>query len=229
MVTRTFRPIDPDALRERLADHLDAAYYGGVALRVAVDGPRCADPDAFARSLTEPLRARGREAVTISSSSFWRDASVRLEYGHEDADSLPSWLDAAALRREVLDPLGPGDADGTGTGTWPGTGTGTGTGGTGRYLPSLRDPATNRATREASRVAMPATIVLVSGELLLGLELPFDVTIHLALTPGARARQTPAELAWTLAAYDRYDADAAPLERADIVIRFDDPRHPAIG
>jgi hypothetical protein len=220
MVTRTFRPIDPDALRERLADQLDAAHYGGVALRVAVDGPRCADPDGFARSLIEPLRARGREAATISSSTFWRDASVRLEYGHEDADSLPSWLDAAALRREVLDPLGPGDADGTGAG--PGTATG-------RYLPSLRDPATNRATREAPRVARPATIVLVSGELLLGLELPFDVTIHLALTRGARARQTPAELAWTLAAYDRYDSDAAPLERADIVIRFDDPRHPAIG
>jgi hypothetical protein len=209
MVMRTFRPIDPDALRERVADHLDAAHYGGVALRVAVDGPRCADPDGFARSLSEPLRVRGRQTVTISSSWFWRDASVRLEYGHEDADSLPAWVDAAALRREVLDPLGPSGA--------------------GRYLPSLRDPATNRATRAEPRVAAPATIILVSGELLLGLGLPFDVTIHLALTRGARARQTPAELAWTLAAYDRYDADAAPLERADIVIRFDDPRHPAIG
>ncbi|MDP9092514.1 MAG: uridine kinase [Actinomycetota bacterium] len=221
MFSRTFQPIDPETLRTRLAAHLDAAHYAGVALRVAVDGPRCADPEAFARSLGEPLRVRGREAVTISSSSFWRDASVRLEYGRADADSLPAWLDTAALRREVLDPLGPSDTRATGRAGHRER--------AGRYLPSLRDPATNRATRQAPRLAKAGTVILVSGELLLGLGLPFDVTIHLALTRGARARLTPAELAWTLAAYDRYDADVAPVQSAEIVIRFDDPRHPAIA
>jgi hypothetical protein len=30
-----------------------------------------------------------------------------------------------------------------------------------------------------------------------------------------------------LPAYDRYDAQVRPAERADIVVRADDPRHPA--
>jgi hypothetical protein len=44
----------------------------------------------------------------------------------------------------------------------------------------------------------------------------------------ARARHTPPDLAWTLAAFDRYDAEVAPSENADVVVRLDDPRRPAV-
>lgn len=189
-----------------LAD-LIAATPGHV--RVAVDGPPCAGPGALAAGLVEPLRARGRPVAVVDATTFWRDASLRYEYGREDVESFLSWLDAGALRREVLDPLGPG--------------------GSGRFLPSLRDPATNRATRAAPATAEPAQVVVVHGPLLLGLGLPFDRTVHLAVSRAARARRTPAAEAWTLPAFDRYDAEVAPAEFADVAVRADDPRHPAVS
>jgi hypothetical protein len=71
--------------------------------------------------------------------------------------------------------------------------------------------------------------VIVSGELLLGRDLPFDVTIHLAVGPAARTRRTPDEWAWTLPALDEYDCAVDPAGIADVVVRLDDPRHPAIS
>jgi len=172
-------------------------------VRLAVDGPPCARPDRIATALAEPLRGLGRPFVHVRAESFWRDASLRLEYGREDIESYLSWLDVGALRREVL-------------------------GGDGWYLPSLRDPQTNRATK-APRKALPDDAVLaVSGPLLLGLGLPFDRVVHLAVSPAARARRTPEEDAWTLPAFDRYDAEVGPVALADIVIKLDDPRHPAV-
>lgn len=137
---------------------------------------------------------------------FWRDASVRLELGREDVDAFVSWLDADALRREVLVPVAE----------------------RGEYLPSLRDPVTNRSTREPVQVAEPSTVLLLSGELLLGLGLPFDRVVHLAMSPAARARHTDAALTWTLPAFDSYDASVAPARIADVVIKLDDPKRPAV-
>jgi hypothetical protein len=207
-LTDTYRPIDPARLPDLLAERLDHAPRIGRALRVAVDGPQCAEPARLADALLGPLRTRGRAADVIAADSFWSDASLRLQFGREDVESFASWLDAAALRREVLDPLG---RDGSG-----------------EYLPSLRDPVTNRATRAPARQAVAGAIVSVSGELLLGRGLPFDVTIHLAMSAAGRARRTERDQQWTLPAFDRYDTDVRPADVADIVIRMDDPRHPAI-
>lgn len=194
------RAVSPKALPLLLAGWL--AQWPGT-LRVAVDGPSCAAPDELAASLAEPIRASGRPFVQVRAELFLRDASLRFEFGREDVESYRSWLDAAALRREVL-------AD------------------TGWYLPSLRDPATNRATREARRPITEGTVLIVSGEFLLGSELPFDRTIHLAMSPAARARRTSPINAWTLAAFDRYDARVRPADIADLVIKLDDARHPAV-
>lgn len=209
-MARTYSAVDPARLPDVLAADLAAASAPGAALRVALDGPRCANPHALADALVEPLRALGRAVVRVHADSFWRDASVRLEHGRHDVDAFGhDWLDADALRREVLAPLGPG--------------------GTGEYLPSLRDPATNRATREPRRQAGPGAILVLSGELLLGAGLPFDRTVHLAVSAVGRARQTPEEWAWTLPALVAYDEDVDPVGHADTVIRLDDPRHPAIS
>jgi hypothetical protein len=195
-----FRPADPQRLPADLADWLTATPG---LVRVAVDGPPCADPGTLAASLNEPIRALGRPFVHVPAHSFWRDASVRLEYGREDVDAYLGWLDDGALRREVL------RADG-----W--------------YLPSLRDPQTNRATRAERSPLAPDAVLAVSGEFLLGHGLPFDRVIHLAMSPAARQRRTGPEEAWTLVAFDRYDAEIRPADLADVVIRLDDPRHPAV-
>lgn len=198
-----WHPLAPDALPGLLADRI-AEDPGTV--RVAVDGPPCARPLDLARALVDPLQARGRVAAPIDSHFFWRDASLRLEYGRTDVESYRTWLDTGALRREALDAVVEG----------------------GEYLPSLRDPATNRSTRERPRAAPPGTVVIVAGELLLGLGLPFELTVHLAMSPAARARHTAVDDAWTLPAFDDYDADVEPSEAADIVVRMDDARHPAV-
>jgi hypothetical protein len=206
---RRYSAISPDQLPDELAESLVAVDSPGRALRVALDGPRAADPDELAGALTEPLRTRGRPSIHVRAQTFWRDASLRLEHGRQDVDSYEHWLDAAALRREVLTPLGPD--------------------GSGEYVPSLRDPATNRATRDPRRTAPYGSILIVSGELLLGQNLPFDVTIHLAVGAAARARRTAPEWAWTLPAFDAYDRAVDPVGTADVVVRLDDPRHPAIS
>jgi hypothetical protein len=208
-VSRHYRPVAAALLPEQLAARLADAPSVGAGLRVALDGPACASPVELAERLVAPLRTLGRPAEVIRADTFWRDASLRFEHGREDVDAYLGWLDAAALRREVLDPLGP---DGSGS-----------------YLPSLRDPATNRATRAPAHRAGPGSVVFVAGELLLGLGLPFDVTLHLAVSPGARRRRTDASAAWTLAALDRYDREVGPAELADVAIRYDDPERPAVS
>ncbi len=207
---RTYAPIDPRRLPDALADLLLDVPVPGVDLRVALDGPRAGDPAALADALVEPLRARGREVAHIRAETFWRDASLRLERGRHDVQAFrDAWLDVAAMYREVLAPLGPG--------------------GSGEFLPSLRDPATNRATRSPRHATTPGTVVIVSGELLLGRGLPFDVTIHLAVGAAARARRSAPEWTWTLPAFEDYDRDVDPVSIADVVVRLDDPRHPAIS
>lgn len=197
-----WQPVAPVDLPDRVAKWL-AATPG--LIRLAVDGPPVAAPDRLATALIEPLRALGRPAVHVDAALFWRDASLRFEHGREDPNSYRQWLDADALRREVLDAAPHGS-----------------------YLPSLRDPTTNRSTRAAPDVLATDAVLIVSGTLLLGRDLPFDRTVHLFLSPAARRRRTADGESWTLPAFDAYDATVRPSDRADVVIKWDDARHPAV-
>ncbi len=201
-MSEAWETASPQALVTRTAAWLSASP--GI-VRVAVDGPVSFDPAGFADGLVEPLRVLGRPVVHLHSSSFWRDASLRLELGREDWESYLSWLDATALQREVLEAA-----------VIRGT-----------YLPSLRDPASNRSTREPVRTLTPQTVLLVSGEFLLGQGLPFDRGVYLETSTAARARRTPDDLAWTLPAYDAYERNVRPAEQADVVIKLE-RRHPVV-
>jgi hypothetical protein len=202
------RPVSFDVLVEELADRLAAREPGG-RLRVAIDGAPAADPAALADALVDPLRVRGRPAVRVSTDDFLRPASVRLEFGRTNPDTFyTGWLDEAALRREVLDPAGPG--------------------GSGRIVTRLWEARTDRATRQPYSNLPPNAVVLVSGPLLLGGGLPFEVAVHLELSAAALDRRTDPELRWTLPAYARYGHEVDPASFADVVVRVDDPRHPAL-
>jgi hypothetical protein len=202
------RPVSFDVLVEELADRLAAREPGG-RLRVAIDGAPAADPAALADALVDPLRVRGRPAVRVSTDDFLRPASVRLEFGRTNPDTFyTGWLDEAALRREVLDPAGPG--------------------GSGRIVTRLWDARTDRATRQPYSDLPPNAVVLVSGPLLLGGGLPFEVAVHLELSAAALDRRTDPEQRWTLPAYARYGHEVDPASFADVVVRVDDPRHPAL-
>lgn len=202
------RPITPDLLVAELADRL-AATRPGERLRVAVDGAPAANPDRLADALVDPLRVRGRPVLRVRAVDFLRPASLRLEPGRYNPDAYyTGWLDEAGLRREVLDPAAAG--------------------GSGRVLPALWNAETDRASR-AGYVQVPVDgTVIVSGALLLGGLLPFDFSVHLAMSPAALARRTEADQAWTLPAFHRYAEEVSPGDFADVVVRTDDPRHPAV-
>ena len=202
-----FRPIAPDVLASTLADDLAVRGPSGY-LSVAIDGPPPARPDRLAASLVDPLRARGRAALAVATSGFLRPASVRFERGRTNPDSFyESWFDLPALTREVLDPLATN----------------------GRVLPDLWDPVTDRATRSTYVELPPRGVLLLHGPLLLGAGLAVDYSVHLLMTPAALERRTEAADRWTLPAYERYAEEVGPADWADVVVRSDDPDHPAIS
>ncbi|WP_432572496.1 nucleoside/nucleotide kinase family protein [Kineococcus sp. SYSU DK005] len=201
----TYRPTGPAEFAGRWAASLPAGA------RVGVDGAVDADTSWYARALADALRERARPVLVTSWSGFWRPRSLRLEHGRDDPDAFhDSWLDVAGLHREVLDPLG----EPTGR----------------RWVPSLYDPATDRASR-APREAVPDDAVLVlAGPFLLREDLRrgLDAVVHLSTSDAAVRRRVPAEDAGrVLGAWHRYLAESAPLQRADAVLRCEDPRHPA--
>jgi hypothetical protein len=145
----------------------------------------------------------------VRADGFYRPASLRLEHGRTDPDArYTDWLDAGALTREVLGPLGPG--------------------GSGHYLPELWDLARDRAVRAPRQPGPAGGVLLVPGALLQGIGLPFDVVVHLRVAPAARRRRTPADQAWALPAFDRYDDEVDPVALADAVVLADHPDRPAL-
>ena len=205
------RPVAVDRLADEIAGVVDeAATACSNVLRVAVDGHPATSPGAFADALVDPLRLRGRPVLRVSAEWFLRPASLRFERGRTDPDAFyDGRLDEAALRRELLDPLGPG--------------------GSGLFLPTLWDPETDRATRAQYESAPAASVLILDGTLLLGRGLPFDLTVHLRLSAGARERRVSPAERWALPAYGRYEREANPEQTADVLIRLDDPRHPALS
>ncbi|GLW28112.1 uridine kinase [Actinoplanes regularis] len=202
------RPVSFAVLVEDLADRL-ASRESDSRIRVAVDGADAAGPGRLADALVDPLRVRGRPAVRIDTGDFLRPASLRLEFGRTNPDSFyTGWFDEAGLIREVLDPAGPG--------------------GTGRIVTRLRTAAVDRAVREPYQTLPENAVLLVSGPLLLGSGLPFDFTVHLAVSAAALDRRTEPGERWTLPAFARYVDEVAPETFADVVVRLDDPRHPAL-
>ncbi|HEY3437080.1 MAG TPA: uridine kinase [Actinotalea sp.] len=205
------RPVSPSAL----VDHLTALILERVAatpdarLRVAVDGAPSARPGELADALVAPLRAAGRPAVRVRADDFLRPASLRFELGRRDADAYyADRLDRAALEREVLDPFG--------------------SAGAAEYLPTLWDAERDRATRARYEPVPAGGVLVLDGSLLLGRWLELDLTIHLAQRLDSVERRTPEEDRWTLPAFARYAEEVGPELVADVVVRVDDPRHPAL-
>jgi hypothetical protein len=173
--------------------------------RVAIDSAPAAHPARLAEDLVAALAPR--PSVHVAADHFWHPAGLRLENGRHDPDAwLHRWLDTRALQKEVLD----ASID------------------HGQVLTALRDPITDRSLRLAP-VELPAgAVVVVSGSGLLDRGLTFDVTVHVHLSTGALARRTPEAEHWILPAIAAYEDEGRPDQRADLVVRADDARHPAL-
>jgi hypothetical protein len=207
-------PLDLPGLAARVAERALAVAdpREGRRARIAVDGPVPVDAARVAAAVAAALAAAGRPVAPVSAENYLRPRSVRLEHGADDPDAgYERWYDWSALRREVLDPLGP-DGDGS-------------------WLPSLWDAARDRATRAPRHVAVPGAVAVVDGPFLLRWETAeaFDVSVHLDVSPAAVARRVPPEdLGRVTGAWRRYLEETDPASRADFVVRLDDPARPAL-
>lgn len=200
-------PISPDVLPGRLAELVANQSRRS---RLVVDGPPWSGLAWLADAVAEELRAGGRPVLRTSTRSWLRAASIRLETGRTDPDAFyERWLDVDALRRELLDPLGP-DGDG-------------------RYRLAYRDAATDRASRADFDDAPDDAVLILDGPLLLGQGLPVDLAVHVRMSAGARSRAVPEDERWTLPAYDRYDVEVHPAELADAVVHADHADRPALS
>ncbi len=202
------RPLSRELIVARVVDDVrDRAPSR--RLRLAVDGAVGLDPTGWAAAIVDAMRAGGRFAVHVSVRDYLLPASQRFEFGHDSPDAFyEGWRDENGLRREVLEPAAPD--------------------GSGAVLPALWRTDIDRSAR-AEYIAVPTDgVVVVSGEFLLGSGLPFEYAMHLTCSAAALARRTPPEDAWTLPAYERYASEVAPETFADLVVRLEDPRRPAI-
>lgn len=192
------RPIDRSGLVELLLNRV------GDRRRLAIDGPPPTEPETIAQSLVDGVQAGGRPAIHVRSNDFLRSASTRLELGRTNPDSYyERWVDLAALNREVLTRSG-------------------------SVLPTFWNPVTDRATRAEYIELAPEGLIVLSGDLLLGAGLELDFAVYLEMSSAALARRTDPTVAWTLPAYARYAEEVDPASFADVVVRMNDPRHPAL-
>lgn len=203
-----FVPLTP----ARLAADL-AGWINGLDLarpRIGIDGPAEIGTAELADAIAAELPPLGRSAVRVSTVWWWRPASLRLEFGKTDVDMLLSgWVDNAALRRELFDPLGPG--------------------GTGRYLRRLRDPLTDRSVREDRMQANDQAVLLLDGPFLRAGGLPLDAIVHLQVSAGTLARSLAPDRQWWLPAFDRYLGEDQPVKSAAVVVAYDHPAAPAVS
>lgn len=203
-----FRPLTPELLVRDLADRIDRRPE--LHPRIGFDGFEEIGSAGLAESVAEGLRELGRPVVRVSTRWWWRAASLRLELGRTDIDMLlHGWVDAGALRRELLDPIAAGDPAG--------------------YLPQLRDPSTDRAVRVPRRPIEPRTVVILDGPFLLADPVGLDAVVHVQASTGALSRALAPDRRWWIEAHERYRATETPADRADAVIAYDHPSAPAIA
>lgn len=179
--------------------------------RVGVDGAVDADTLWYAEHLAQALRDAARPVLLTTWQGFWRPRSLRYEFGRDDPDAyLDGWLDVPGLYREVLEPL---DAP---TGR--------------RWVPSLYDPETDRASRARREDVADDAVLVLAGSFLLTdtLRWGFDAVVHLTTSEAAIRRRVPEQDSnRVVGGWQRYLATEDPAEAATAVLRCEDPRHPA--
>jgi uridine kinase len=166
--------------RGELLDRLARAIESVAAshpLRVAVDGPPAAGKTTLADELALLLRARGREVIRASSEGFHLPRAQRYRRGEFSPEAnYRDSFDYPALRRVLLDPLGP-DGDR-------------------RYQRAVYDLDADTALSQPATTAAADAVLLLDGVFLLRPELidRWDLSIFVSAAfehrPARRTRWT---------------------------------------
>lgn len=206
---------------------LVGGYQSTHTVRVAVNGPDAAGKSTLADELATTLRQAGRPALRISFDDFPRPRQERYRRGALSAEGyFRDSFDYDALRRLVLDPLGPT--------------------GDGRYQRVLMDFETETPYQGPAETAPPNAVLLVDGVFLLTDELrpSWELSVFVDIAPAETLRRalvrdvklfgTPPDVVRErymhryLPGQQLYRIAAKPTQTADVVIENDDPDSPVI-
>lgn len=120
------------------------ALHGDGIVRVGVDGVDGAGKTSFAEELATELTGRGVEVVRASVDGFHHPTDVRYRRGRRSPEGFfRDSYDYDALRRLLLDPLGPG--------------------GDGRYVPAIYDVDRERPVIREPAVAPERGVLVFDG------------------------------------------------------------------
>ena len=209
---------------ERLAQAI-AGVRLGHPTRVAIDGVDGSGKTTLADDLVEPVHRAGRAVIRASVDGFHNPRAVRYARGPDSPEGyFRDSFDYAALKRELLDPLGPA--------------------GNASFRTATFDYRVDRPVEPPRRVAPRDAVLLFDGvflsrpelqqswDLTVWLEVPFEVTVERAV---ARDTRDGGDTAVTRGKYkgryvpgqELYLERCRPRDRADIVVDnsvFDRPR-----
>lgn len=130
-------------------------------IRIGIDGFCAAGKTSLARALELELRAHGRTAIRACADDFQNPPTIRYQLGDRSAEGFYRHaMDFGGLRRELLEPLGPG--------------------GSLKYLTSIYDVHASRANVSPRRTAVAGEVLLLDGLFLHVPELDgcFEFTVY---------------------------------------------------
>ncbi|HWN14033.1 MAG TPA: uridine kinase [Candidatus Dormibacteraeota bacterium] len=208
--------------RRAMLDRVAAAVLALPAertVRVGIDGVDGAGKTTFADELSDRLASSGRPLIRAGVDWFHHPKPVRYHRGRYSPEGhYRDSYDYAALRRLLLDPLGPG--------------------GTGRFRRAIFDVDAGRAVDAPEERAAPGSILLFDGLFLHRPELratwDFSIFLRVEWVRNHRLRGAPLDLATTTQAREApstrryregqeiYFRECAPWDCASIVVDNDD-------
>lgn len=207
-----FTPLTPAKLVDALADWvLDRTRQLGppAGAVIGFDGLAEIGASALADEVAGTLRGSGRQIIRASTRWWWRPSALRLELGRQDLDMLlTGWVDADAIRRELVEPVRAGGST---------------------YITRLRDPDRDRSVRQRADLVLPGAVLLLDGPFLLAADLPLDAVVGFSLSGGSLDRALPDDRRWWLGAFRKYQHDYAPADRSDVLLSYDHPSAPAVS
>jgi uridine kinase len=214
-----------DALLTQLAATI-ASVARPHPIRVAIDGPDTAGKTTLADELVRPLTEAGRIVIRASVDGFHRPRAERYRQGRDSSIGYyEDAFDYQALRRDLLDPLGPeGDLE---------------------YRTAVFDYRADGPVAEVPQTARRDAILLVDGVFLLRPELvdgwefrifvcvSFDEMLRRGLERDAGSSAAREEVerlyrARYIPGQELYLTRARPTDTADVLVENDDPLDPEL-